>query len=157
MAPDADAAADRAHRAELAIRRTLAEYCQLLDDGRFDQWIQVFSEDVAYAVMGRVTRGRAELRQLIEPLQQAEARGRHVLSEPLITVDGDHAAATTDYCFVSQDLKVTSAGRYHDVLVDDGWRWRIVAREVVFLGAEPQGIPGRPGGSGGPEHGEAPA
>ena len=130
---------------EHAIRRTLAAYCQLLDDGRFDDWVEVFSDDVAFSVMGQVARGRDQVRRVIEPVQQADARGRHLMSEPLIAVDGDAATATTDYCFVSRDLRVTSAGRYHDRLVHDGDRWRIASREIVFLGDEPRGI-AEPGG-----------
>jgi ketosteroid isomerase-like protein len=123
-----------------AIRTALAAYCQLLDDGRFDDWVEVFTDDIALAVMGRVVRGRAEVRAMIEPVQQAGDRGRHVLSEPLIDVDGDTARVTTDYVFVGRDLAVTSAGRYHDVLVRDGDRWRISRREIVFLGDGPGGI-----------------
>jgi 3-phenylpropionate/cinnamic acid dioxygenase small subunit len=129
---------------EHAIRRTLARYCQLLDDGRFDEWVEVFSDDVAFSVMGQVAHGRDAVRRLIEPVQQADARGRHILSEPLITVDGDTASAATDYCFVSRELAVSSAGRYHDVLVRDGDEWRISAREIVFVGDQPRGIPGSP-------------
>lgn len=127
---------------EHAIRRTLAEYCQLLDDGRFDEWVEVFTEDGVLAVMGHVARGRAAVRQLIEPVQQSDARGRHVLSEPLITVDGDTATAVTDYCFIARSLQVTSAGRYHDTLVRDDDRWRISVREIVFVGESPRGISG---------------
>jgi ketosteroid isomerase-like protein len=127
---------------EHTIRRTLAEYCQLLDDGRFDEWVEVFTEDVVLTVMGQVARGRAAVRQLIEPVQQADARGRHVLSEPLISVDGDTATAVTDYCFIAPYLQITSAGRYYDVLVRDGDRWRISVREIVFVGESPRGISG---------------
>jgi 3-phenylpropionate/cinnamic acid dioxygenase small subunit len=127
---------------EQAIRRTLAEYCQLLDDGRFDEWVEVFSSDVTYAVMDQTVHGRAAVRQLIEPLQPPEDRGRHMLSEPLITVDGDRATATTDYCFVAPSLRITSAGRYHDVLVREDGRWRISSREIVFLGDQPRGVSG---------------
>ena len=127
---------------EHAIRRTLAEYCQLLDDGHFDQWVEVFSEDVVFAVMGQVARGRAAVRQLIEPMQPADARGRHILSEPLIDVngDGDTATALTDYCFVSRSREITSTGRYHDTLVREDGRWRIATREIVFLGDQPTGL-----------------
>lgn len=127
---------------ESEIRRTLAEYCQLLDDGRFDEWIDVFTEDVAFAVMGRTLQGRDAVRAFIEPSQQADARGRHMISEPLIRIDSDRADVTTDYCFIGQDLAVSSAGRYHDVVVNDGDRWRISEREIVFLGSEPKGIGG---------------
>jgi len=128
-----------------AIRRTLATYCQLIDDGRFDEWVEVFTDDVVVAVMGQVARGRDAVRALIEPNQGPELRGRHILSEPLIDVDpsGERASVTTDYCFVARDLTVLSAGRYHDVLVRNAGgahRWRIAQREIVFLGDEPVGI-----------------
>lgn len=119
---------------EQAIRRTLAEYCQLLDDGRFDEWVELFSADVAFSVMGQVAHGREAVRRLIEPSQQLDSRGRHMLSEPLISVDGDRASASTDFCFVAKTLRVIAAGRYHDVLVRDEDRWRIAVREIVFVG-----------------------
>jgi 3-phenylpropionate/cinnamic acid dioxygenase small subunit len=125
-----------------AIRATLAAYCQALDDGRFDEWVGLFSDDVAFSVMGRVERGPAALRAFVEPVQQAGSRGRHVLSEPLIAVDGDVATVTTDFCFISPELTVTAAGRYHDLLARDGDGWLIAAREIVFLGESPRGIPG---------------
>ena len=128
-----------------AIRRTLASYCQLLDDGRFDEWVEVFTEDVALAVMGQTAHGRDAVRAFIEPVQGPDVRGRHMLSEPLIAVDpsGDRATVTTDYCFLARDLTVMSAGRYLDVFVrdaDEPGRWRIAQREIVFLGDEPKGI-----------------
>ena len=125
------------------IRRTLAAYCQLLDDGRFDEWVDTFTEDVAFAVMGRTYRGREAVRGFVEPTQGPDARGRHVLSEPLIDVEpaGGRATVATDYCFVSRDLAVLSAGRYHDVLVrDTDGAWRIAAREIVFVGDERRGV-----------------
>jgi 3-phenylpropionate/cinnamic acid dioxygenase small subunit len=125
-----------------AIRRTLAAYCQLLDDGRFDDWVELFSEDIALTVMGQTAHGRDAVRAFIEPVQGPDVRGRHMMSEPLITVapSGDRATVTTDYCFLTRDMTVMSAGRYHDVLVRDageGDRWRISRREIVFLGDAP--------------------
>lgn len=124
-----------------AIRATLAAYCQALDDGRFDDWVEMFTDDVAFAVMDRLERGPAAVRAFVEPVQQAGSRGRHVLSEPLIAVDGDAATVTTDFCFLSPELTVTAAGRYHDVMAREGDRWLIAAREIVFLGESPRGIP----------------
>ena len=125
---------------EEAIRRTLAEYCQALDDGRFDDWVDVFTHEVTFEVMGRVLEGVADVRSFIEAAQGPEARGRHMLSEPLIDLDddGDRATATTDYAFVSQRLRITSAGRYRDTLVRHSDRWRISSRAIVFLGGEPE-------------------
>ena len=119
------------------MRRTLVEYCQTLDDGRFDEWTDVFTSDVVFTVMGRRLEGREAVRGFIEPTQQAEARGRHLLSEPLIDLDGDDARVTTDYAFITRDNEVMSSGRYHDVLRRDDDRWRIARREIVFTGDQP--------------------
>jgi 3-phenylpropionate/cinnamic acid dioxygenase small subunit len=121
------------------IRQLLAEYCQLLDDGHFDQWIDLFTTDIEFAVMGQLFSGREATRGFIEPSQQVDARGKHMISEPLITVEGDTATATTDYAFVSRALVVTSCGRYHDNIVRQDDRWRFARREIVFLGDEPIG------------------
>lgn len=127
-----------------AIRRTLVEYCQTLDDGRFDEWIDLFTTDVEFTVMGRTLAGREEVRGFIEPSQQADARGRHLLSEPLIDMDGGEANVLTDYAFVARDNTVSSSGRYHDVLRREPDRWRIARREIVFTGDQPTSSPERP-------------
>jgi 3-phenylpropionate/cinnamic acid dioxygenase small subunit len=124
---------------ESAVRRTLVVYCQTLDDGRFDEWIDLFTTDIVFTVMEQRLEGRDALRAFIEPTQQADARGRHMLSEPLIDLDGDGAGAavTTDYAFVSKENHVTSTGRYHDRFRRDADRWRIATREIVFTGRKP--------------------
>ncbi|MBC8364676.1 MAG: nuclear transport factor 2 family protein [Actinobacteria bacterium] len=121
-----------------AIRTTLARYCQYLDDGRFGDWASLFTEDCEFRVMGRRLVGRDALRGFIEPAQTEDMRGRHLISEPLMEIDGDRARVTTDYAFVGRDLAVQSSGRYHDVLVcgDDG-EWRFREREIVFVGGQP--------------------
>ncbi len=43
---------------ELEIRRLLAKYCQLIDDGRVDDWLDLFTEDAEYLVMGLHLTGR---------------------------------------------------------------------------------------------------
>ena len=123
--------------AENDVRRTLAEYCQTLDDGRFDEWAGLFTDDVAFTVMGHRLEGPDAVRAFVEPTQQAADRGRHMLSEPVIDIDGDTARATTDYAFIAQNHRIMSAGRYHDVLRRESGRWRIAVREIVFLGDRP--------------------
>jgi uncharacterized protein (TIGR02246 family) len=124
---------------EEAIRRTLALYCQLCDDGRFEEWAELYTDDATFTVMGRTHEGRDAIRRFIEAGQPPERRGKHVCANPLIEVDGDRATAATDYVFVARDaerLVVTSAGRYHDRLVRDGDRWRFAERRIAFLGEE---------------------
>ncbi len=129
--------------AEDAIRRTLARYCQLCDDGRFDEWASLFTDDARFLVMGEVYEGPAAIKAFIEMGQPPELRGKHLCANPIIDIDGagDSAHAITDYVFVGRDGKgrgsITSMGRYHDVLVRDGDEWKFRIRQIVFLGEAP--------------------
>jgi len=125
---------------ESAIRRLLADYCHLLDDGRFDEWIALFDEDVVFIVMGNRLRGRDEVRSFIEPTQQEDDRGRHILSEPAIEVDGDTAFVVTDFVFVSRTNTILSTGRYLDSMRRTPGRWRFASREITFGGQPPLGV-----------------
>ena len=126
--------------AESDIRRLLAQYCQLLDDGRFDDWIDLFDPGIEFVVMGMHQHGHDELRGFIEPSQQADARGKHMISEPWIELgpDGDTATATVDFAWVSKAGAVGQSGRYHDHLVRHPDRWRFRRREIVFTGEQPE-------------------
>jgi 3-phenylpropionate/cinnamic acid dioxygenase small subunit len=120
-----------------AIRNLLVDYCQLCDDGRFDEWGQLFTDDATFTVMGTTHTGRGDVQAFITAAQPPEARGRHLISQPRLNIDGDSADARTDYAFVGRTdrgLAVTSSGRYLDHLVRDGGRWRFASREIVFLG-----------------------
>ena len=125
-----------------AIRSLLAACCQTLDDGRFDEWASLHTEDCRFAVMGTRTRGRAEMRAIIEPFQTAELRGKHMISESRIDLSGDTAAATTDFAFVAKDNQILQTGRYHDVLRRGPGGWQLAGREIVFTGSEPIGLQG---------------
>jgi uncharacterized protein (TIGR02246 family) len=125
-----------------AIRALLARYCHLLDDGRFDEWGRLFTEDAALSVMGGTHAGRDAIVAFISAAQGPDDRGRHLISEPDISLEpgAGTASVATDYAFIARGAKglaVTSAGRYHDELVrtDDGWRFR--SRQIVFVGDEP--------------------
>ena len=124
---------------ESKIRRLLAQYCQLLDDGRFDEWIALFTDDIEFVVMGMHKSGRTELRSFIEPSQQADARGKHMISEPWIEIESATAAtATTDFAWVSKQGAVGQSGRYHDQIVNRAGRWQFQRREIVFTGDQPE-------------------
>lgn len=129
---------------EEAIRTTLARYSQLCDDGRFDEFADLFTEDAVFHVLGTDHVGRTAIAAFMTAAQPPEARGRHVTSNPVITVDGARATAVTDYLFVARvegGFAITNVGRYHDQLAADPAepdRWRFTRREIVFLGAEPR-------------------
>jgi SnoaL-like domain len=132
---------------EEGIRRTLAQYAQLMDDGRFDDWGDLFTVDARFHVMGATQQGRAAIQEWIAGNQPPELRGKHAILTSVIDLDDDGGGARvwTDYAFVDQKHRVTSAGRYHDELVagDDG-RWRFSLREIVFLGGTPEVAPPTP-------------
>jgi 3-phenylpropionate/cinnamic acid dioxygenase small subunit len=123
---------------EEGVKRTLALYCHLCDDGRFDEWAELYAPDATFTVMGRTHEGPAAIKAFIENAQPPERRGKHVCANPLVDIDGDTATAVTDYVFVTRadgGFAITSAGRYHDRLVRnaDG-RWQFAERRIVFLG-----------------------
>ena len=122
---------------EEAIRRTIGGYCQRLDDGRFDEWAELFTEDARLVLMGRVTTGRDAIRRYMETVQPDGSRGMHVTTNSLIDVDGDAATAATDYLFVRpapEGMAIIAAGRYLDELVRDGTGWRFRVRTITMLG-----------------------
>lgn len=122
------------------IRSTLARYCQHCDDGRFDAFADLFTDDATFTVMGTTQTGRQQIATWMAEVQPPEARGKHVISEPFIELDGDSARAATDYLFVGRThdgLAVTSTGRYLDELRRGPGGWQIAAREIVFLGDDP--------------------
>ena len=123
-----------------AIRRLLAGCCQTLDDGYFDEWASLHTEDCRFAVMGTRARGRTEMQAIIEPFQTKELRGKHMISEPRINLHGDEATATTDFAFVAKDNKILQTGRYYDILRRGADGWQVAGREIVFTGDAPIGL-----------------
>ncbi|MGD0394273.1 MAG: nuclear transport factor 2 family protein [Acidimicrobiales bacterium] len=120
------------------IRRTLSEYSQRCDDGRFEEWADLFTEDARFVLSGQVTEGRDSIRTLMEAMMPPERRGQHVTSNSLVDVDGDSARVSTDYLFVRptpEGPTIVAAGRYDDVLARQGHRWRFRERAITMLGA----------------------
>ncbi len=119
------------------VARTLAGYCQLLDDGDFDRWIELFTDDARLVFADQVSEGRASIRTFMERIQPPEGRGKHITANILVDVDGDTATAHTDYLFVrptDQGPLPVAIGRYDDELVRDGDRWRFRQRAISLLG-----------------------
>jgi ketosteroid isomerase-like protein len=128
--------------AESEVRRTIAEYCQFCDDGRFDEFGECFAPDAVLLVMGHEVVGRNAIVAWISTAMPAEKRGKHVTINPLITIDPDGARATAavDYLFVAKSdsgPRMTTAGRYLDAFIPHDERWVFARREITFLGAAP--------------------
>lgn len=132
---------DRDETDEHGIQRTLARYCQLCDDGHFDEWADLFVEDATLSVMGRTYEGRDAIKAMIVNAMPPERRGKHFLGQSVadVGIDSSLATAVTDFSFIARDgegrFAITNAGRYHDTLVRAGdGCWRFRSREIRFLG-----------------------
>jgi ketosteroid isomerase-like protein len=119
------------------IRNTLARFCQTLDDRRFKDWSDTFTED---GVFGRST-GRAAILSMIEKGELAtmpELRRKHTVTNSIITVQGDTADAVSDlamYDRLGDDAPwIVRVGRYTDRLARqaDG-SWLFTHRTLEWL------------------------
>lgn len=123
-------------RDELTITRVLAEYCHRVDDARYDDLVELFTEDGHFS-FGRLTAtGRRDLRDWFERNQPPELRGKHLTTNTVIDVDGDEARAVSDFVFLGFDdgrLAPLLTGRYRDELRRVDGQWLIVRRDASLL------------------------
>ena len=61
---------------ELAVQRLMTRYCQLLDDGRFDEVAALFADGGVFENRG-LRIGQQQLVSFLEEVQVPERRGRH--------------------------------------------------------------------------------
>ena len=118
------------------IRRTIAQYAHFCDDGRFDEWADLYTEDATFSAIGQTCKGREAIKEWIVKAQPPEARGKHVCINTVIDTEGGEADAWTDFVFITQDHATSRIGRYHDRLVKGRDRWRFLERRIVFMGDE---------------------
>jgi 3-phenylpropionate/cinnamic acid dioxygenase small subunit len=118
------------------VRRTLAAYCQAVDDGRFDDVAACFAAGAVVDVMGEQVRGRSAIRDWLEAAMPPERRGVHVVANVVIDVTSAGAAdVSSDFLFFASGtlgMKVTASGRYLDRFVVEDDRWVIAARTITL-------------------------
>jgi hypothetical protein len=118
---------------ELAIRRTLAVYCQLCDDGDFAGLADQFAPDGAFVIGGTVATGRAAVVAWFETNHPPRRRGKHLTMNTIVDVTGDSATAESDFVHLRVfDGVITPevAGRYLDTFVRLEGRWLIGRRDA---------------------------
>jgi hypothetical protein len=113
-----------------------ARYCQFLDDGRWDELAELFTEDGTFAGVA-TARGRPALRTFFAELQKGPLSAWwHFSSNETVTVEGDRARGETwlDQPCVIEGQAHIAAGRYSDDMVRGGdGRWRFRERRVTFF------------------------
>ena len=125
---------------ERAVLSTLYRYGHSIDYGLAQERVDCFTEDGAFDLRSRNGSnarydGREALTAFIARSPKPPAKYRkHLLIEPVITIDGDSARVQSYYATLHEDNGVpliSAFGRYHDKLVKcpDG-RWRFRERNV---------------------------
>jgi ketosteroid isomerase-like protein len=128
-----------------SIRQTIALYCQLLDDQRFDELAQLFTLDAELPWQGRTLHGRGEIAREMHTTQEPLGRTRHLPFGSVIDVTGDTARSWTETAVTLNEpdgsARIAWLGRYHDEFrfEDDAWRF---ARHVALSVGEqmPDGV-----------------
>ena len=125
--------------ADAGVRRTLAQYCHTVDDGRFDEFEACWADDAVVRVQGKEIVGRPAIRAWIErAMGDPEQRGRHLTLNTVIDGEGVEVRAVSDFAFVALRgdgaPRITVTGRYHDTLRQEEGVWVITGRSIELDG-----------------------
>lgn len=121
---------------EAAIRRRKHEYCLAIDTGRYAEWVAQFTDD------GRFVRGSDEAYEghdelhhfVTEAFDPLFATVAHVVTNPVIDVDGDAATGRWYLLFVYETPDGEtgwSHARYEDAYRQVDGEWLIAESRVV--------------------------
>lgn len=114
------------------IEALLLDYGRHLDSRNFAGYASLFAKDGQW-IGGFGTVKAAEIQAFMEKAMgtQNTAKNYHLLSNFVITVDGDTATAWSRWAFVvpgQQGAAIAQAGRYDDELVRENGRWKFKKR-----------------------------
>jgi hypothetical protein len=117
------------------IGRTLALYCQLLDDLRFEDWGELFAEDAEWTIPDVSFKGRSAIAAGLRAME-GDTPGwvKHLSFPPIVEFDGPTSArAWSDLVAMVRDREsgksyTASTGRYYDWLEKIGGFWRFKRR-----------------------------
>ena len=122
-----------------AIRDVLSAYCFYVDNGEFDKWAELFTEDGVFDAgpLAKV-QGRAAIKGFITKAVPRQGEGparKHCTMNSMIQVSGAEAKADSYIIVVreaEQGIMTSLAGRYEDLLVKQGDTWRFKVRKSHF-------------------------
>lgn len=137
-----------------AVRRTISLYSQLMDQGRFDEFGELFTEDAtSTSIAGTINpvswtaHGRADIvantRNIVgKLLEQGDVI--HLAANPVIDVDGDSAKAWWDVVVLQitpSGFTPLRSGRYQARFVRCKDRWLVSQRTLLQCGGTaPEGF-----------------
>lgn len=123
-----------------AIRNLLGTYCEVMDAGDFEGLGQMFADARLIDHKEReIARGAAavtELWKAMVRLYDGSPRTRHLVSGPVIEVDGDSATCRSSYLVMQLPpdggLIPVAAGRYRDTFARTDGRWHFTVRQMFL-------------------------
>ena len=121
---------------EAEVLRTIALYCQTVDDGRFEEFAGCWTLDAELRSGDDVVQGREAIRAWMERAQPPQRRGTHVTVNTVVDVLGPtEANAASDFLFLSRTggtPTISVTGRYLDRFAPVDGRWLFASREIVL-------------------------
>lgn len=124
----------------LEIINAISLYSIYYDERRYDEWLDLFTEDATLQTPARVFNGREDIRLLSafgERLYARGAQGRHLMANIAITDQSVDRATVVAYALVvasesNGDASVNVPVHYQGEVVKEGDRWRIEHWKVVL-------------------------
>jgi len=116
------------------IQQLLLDYGRHLDSRDFAAYSALFAKDGEWVGGFGSVSGPANIKTFMEKNMGAQpnvAKNYHLLSNFVITVNGDTATAWSRWAFVvpgERGAAIAQAGRYDDTLVRENGRWRFKRR-----------------------------
>jgi SnoaL-like domain len=109
------------------IQEVLAQYSLLLEEeGAFESWLQLFTEDAHFHIFGQNLRGRSDIANMLS----AAPHGVHLMGLPSIAVDGARAQSTVNFVFIPHEGEARTMGWYFDSYILEDGTWRISEHTV---------------------------
>jgi ketosteroid isomerase-like protein len=123
-----------------AIRNLLGTYCQVMDAGDFVALGELFADarmiDHKERLIARGAAAVTELWTAMVRLYDGSPRTRHIVSGPVIEVDGDTATCRSSFVVFQQppdgELMTVAAGRYRDTFACTDGRWHFTVRQMLL-------------------------
>jgi ketosteroid isomerase-like protein len=122
-----------------AIRDVMSAYCFYVDNGEFDKFAALFTEDAIFEAgpFGRLI-GRQAIYDFINAQVPRSGEGparKHCTLNHMIRINGNEAHADS-YIVVLREspdgIMASLAGRYEDLLVNQAGEWRFKVRKIHF-------------------------
>jgi uncharacterized protein (TIGR02246 family) len=117
-----------------AIHQLFVDYGAYLDAHDFASYASLFAEDgeILLGPLGRA-KGPEQIRALMEgTMGPGSAQSFHVISSPVVTLDGDRAHSQVMWTVIQQDgsgrPQVGMIGHHKDELVKADGRWKFLRR-----------------------------